>query len=500
VLKKNEGEDQVKITVYDRDGGTKYIEFENEILLSKALGEHEMINELPCGGAGKCGKCRVIASGSLSELTASEKSALSAKDIERGVRLACCTKATGNCEVNLNYSITRKDLQGVTSGFMPEFELDPISGSDQCCGIAIDIGTTTVAAYLYTLPEGKLEGSVCLPNTQSRFGADVISRIDYANQNGVEALQNEILGVIEKIFAHFAKRPDICVITGNTTMLHLLCGYDVRSIGVAPYTPFSLFGNSTVVAGVKSYLPACISAYVGADITCAIIASDMMKQKSALLLDIGTNGEMAFFDGNILSCCATAAGPAFEGAGISCGMPACDGAINKVYLENGEVKHTVIGNKKALGICGSALIDVIAVMLELEIIDETGFLEEDYTIPGTEVTITARDVRAVQLAKSAIRSGIDTLLNQKGMPEHFYIAGGFGNYVDLENCVKIGLFPAELLCVSKVLGNAAGSGASVILLSKRAQRKATEIAQNAQTEDLASNPFFMEKYVENMMF
>ncbi|MEG1442547.1 MAG: ASKHA domain-containing protein, partial [Oscillospiraceae bacterium] len=254
----------------------------------------------------------------------------------------------------------------------------------------------------------------------------------------------------------------------------------------------------------KTYLPRCISAYVGGDITTAILASGMLNTKTSFLVDIGTNGEMALWHNGELVCCSTAAGPAFEGAGISMGTLAISGAINKVYIDEDKIKYTTIDNEKPIGICGTGLIDAIACMVSSGILEESGYLEESFKIGDSGISISSSDVREVQLAKSAIRAGIDTLLDSCKISyddiENFYIAGGFGSYIDKNSAAEIGLIPTEILDKVKIMGNGAGSGAIMILLSNANLSESERIAKMAQTIELSNSPIFMEKYIDAMMF
>ena len=268
----------------------------------------------------------------------------------------------------------------------------------------------------------------------------------------------------------------------------------------APFTPKSLFGKWYD----NIYYTRCISSYVGADITTAIIASGMMRDKVSFLVDVGTNGEMVINNNGKILCCSTAAGPAFEGANISSGMLSVSGAINKVYIEDGEIRYTTIDNEKPVGICGTGLIDAVACMIELGIVDETGHLQDDFEIGSSGIYITPSDIRQLQLAKSAIRAGIDTLLYKSNISctelERFYIAGGFGSFINKESAVTIGLIPKEILDKVEVIGNGAGAGACMLLLNGDLIKETERLANEAETIELSSDDFFMNSYIENMMF
>jgi len=447
--------------------------FSEKILISDALSALGIFISHPCGKKGTCKKCKVIANG---------------YEV-----LACKTFISE--DTYIDYTTQTREIQGVTDGFMAKFNKKPLILDGY--GMAIDIGTTTLAGYIYKFPECECVKQSSIPNSQSCFGADVISRIEHSEEH-LSELKKLVSDDIKKLSDGFSI--DKYVICGNTTMLHLLTGLDPSGIARAPYTPKTLFGEWYE----NAYLARCMSSYVGADITCATIASGMTEDSTSFLVDIGTNGEMALWHKGKLICTSTAAGPAFEGAGIEAGMGAAPGAINKVYIEKGEVKYETIGNEKAVGICGSGIIDAVACMLKLHIIDETGFMEDDFEISDSGIFITQNDIREIQLAKSAIRSGIDTLLHECSINydeiEAFYIAGGFGSYIDRQSTAAIGLIPNEVLPKAKVIGNGAGTGASMILQSKEILEKSVKLSKSAEVIELSTNAYFTEKYIENMSF
>jgi uncharacterized 2Fe-2S/4Fe-4S cluster protein (DUF4445 family) len=297
-------------------------------------------------------------------------------------------------------------------------------------------------------------------------------------------------------------------------MLHLLTNTSPEPLSHAPFAAERLFGEilSAKELGLCSlsdnasiYLPPCIAAFVGADTVCAILASGMCgSDNTSLLTDIGTNGEMALLRNGELHVCSTAAGPAFEGVGISMGMRGGVGAIDKVMLQNGMPFAHVIGNVPPVGICGSGLVDAIACLLMNETLDETGYLDDDTVEISDPVVLTQQDIRMVQLAKSAICAGIRTLLHKSQITAAdisvFYIAGGFGSYLDIKNAGRIGLIPNELTSKVKVIGNAALTGAAMLLLDKELSDKASAITKNVKVADLATDPFFAEEYMTGMLF
>jgi uncharacterized 2Fe-2S/4Fe-4S cluster protein (DUF4445 family) len=340
-------------------------------------------------------------------------------------------------------------------------------------------------------------GAVCC-GSNYRFGKN--------GSGGADELRSEIEHCLDELAKDMSARagvayPDTVVAVGNSAMLHLLTGTDPSPLAAAPFILGRYFGEWE---GGR-YYPPCISAYVGADMTAAILASDMCKEgKTALLLDVGTNGEMALLHEGKLLCCSTAAGPAFEGAGISCGSLAIPGAICAVTACEGALRCETIDGKPAVGLCGTGLIDAIAALLELGALEDSGFMEEDAPLGDSGLTLTRADIRQVQLAKAAIRAGIDTLLIEAGVGyeeiDTVYLAGGFGSYLHPESCAAIGMIPRELIGKLRVLGNAAGQGASLMLLSAEELAAAEDIAKSATTLELSSSMVFMEKYVDSMMF
>ena len=472
--------------------------------------------DTPCGGSGRCGKCRVRVQGQVSPPGEQERLLLGKRDLDGGVRLACLAAAVGSCTVFLPENKGVQAIRG--DGRMPAFAPDPIFTH---CGAAVDIGTTTLAARLYA-PDGRLLARAAAPNPQRAYGADVISRIERSMAGERDALARCIREGIDTLLGQMSRetgiaggRIDAVVLTGNTTMLYLLTGRPVDGLARAPFRADELFGRFAepeelalpATPGARIYLPRCISAFVGADITCALLASQICEEpESALLADIGTNGELALWHEGRLRCCSTAAGPVFEGASISQGMQAAPGAIDHVVWRNGAVQCHTIGSAPAAGICGSGIIDAAAVLRQQEILDETGAFaegEEEYPLTA-EVALTQRDVRMIQLAKSAICAGMLTLMERGGIRgenlPRLVIAGGFGSYLDLHSAASMGLYPAELENRASAVGNAALAGASMLLLRREYLARGTALAEKAETVDLSTDPIFMENYVERMSF
>lgn len=470
--------------------------------------------ETPCGGHARCGKCRVIARGGLSAPSDAERRLLSEDELARGIRLACLTYIEGDCEVE-----TERVGDGVilSDGASAAITLSPIFEN---YGVAIDIGTTTLAAKLFDRA-GICRAEAVRLNPQSRFGADVISRIEAALGGAAHEIALCIRAALDEMIVELACEaklsPDLidrAVITGNTVMLHLLTETSVEPLSHAPFALERGFGETFDAAelGLSSlspdsrvYLPPCIASFVGADTTCALLASGICRTREPrLLIDIGTNGEMALLREGALTVCSTAAGPAFEGVGISMGMRGARGAIDRVTLVNGAPHAHVIGECAPSGICGSGLVDAIACLLDTEDIDETGFIEDEEISLAGNVVITQQDVRAVQLAKSAICAGIKSLLASSALsPSELAgvtLAGGFGSYLNLKNAERIGLLPDGIADKTTVAGNAALAGAIMLLLDSSCTPECEAIAKGADQLELATNPVFVEEYMQGMLF
>ena len=477
------------------------------------------VGHMPCGGHGKCGKCRVTVQGKVSEPTDDERRALTPDELSRGIRLACRTTVWGDCTV-----VTDNEHRGgqiVTDGSFPaSVGKRQVSPAFAGYGVAVDIGTTTLAARLYGV-DGTLLAEVSRLNPQSAWGADVISRMEAALAGNAGRIAKMTRRTLNEMMVELAAAAHIeasaidgVVITGNTVMLHLLTETDVEPLTHAPFAASRLFGETlaareleltSIAADAAVYLPSCIAAFVGADTVTATLASDLRESSAtSLLCDIGTNGEMVLWHDQTLYACSTAAGPAFEGAGISMGMGGRTGAIDRVWVDHGELRVHVIGEGSPIGLCGSGLVDAVACLLDTELLDETGYLEDDPAVIAEPVTVTGEDIRAVQLAKSAIHAGMRTLVRTAELTCHevdtLYIAGGFGSYLDVPNAGKIGLLPEEMTSRVTVLGNAALTGAAMLLLYDDLRISCEEMAQATRIVELASNPVFVSEYMERMMF
>jgi uncharacterized 2Fe-2S/4Fe-4S cluster protein (DUF4445 family) len=455
----------------------------------------------PCGGKGKCGKCRVEIKG-------------------LGDVLACRYYPDADIDVSLPGKEEAEILVHQTE-YLKDVPFE-ISNQEYLTsspyGAAIDIGTTTVAIYFLNLFNGTIEEISSFLNPQRSYGADVISRINYCQEhrNGLREMQKSIVDGINDKLDDFRKDHHLdpsnlekIIISGNTTMLHILLGEDPVPIALAPFTP--AFTGKQVRKGISTglfvnheaeiiTLP-CISAFVGADIVAGLAVLNVPRG-SYLFLDIGTNGEIALIiDGEILTC-ATAAGPAFEGANITCGMGAVTGAVSEFYSPR---KFRVIGNCEPAGICGSGIVDIVAYMLDNGIIDETGLLKETFVIHNiNKILVNQQDIREIQLAKSAIYSGIRILLGMAGMSfsdiDALYLAGGFGNYINIRSAVRIGLLPYEMRDRIYPVGNSAGIGTLQYLKSAEFEKITEKTVKSTRYVELSNVEEFTTEFALNMNF
>ena len=475
-----------------RGGETVVVRFEGQPLLDDVLRQAGVYTPHPCGGRGTCGKCAVELYGNVSASNTAEEKA--------GVRLSCQAVLLGDAVVVLPEEQGGAQIE--TSTGQAEFEFCPMEGK---LGAAVDIGTTTIAVKLYDLADGRCIGTAAGLNPQRSIAADVMGRIEAAMKDQLSLLQQQVTEKVEGLLKEAGGVPDVLVVTGNTTMLYLLTGRDPACLSKAPFVADTLFGVDALLFGQDTYLPPCMNAFVGADITTAVLASGMCEGNApALLCDIGTNGEMALWKDGRLYVTSTAAGPAFEGAGISCGCGSVRGAIDRVWLEDGELCVHTLDDAEAVGVCGSGLIDAIAAGLLSEAIDETGAIVDDEMVLAENVALQPKDIRAVQLAKAAIAAGMEMLLERAGASmeevETLYIAGGFGSHLNTESAVTIGLLPAELKDRTKIIGNAALAGAVQTLLNRHARGVLEKIAASSEHVNLGGDPQFNEKYIEKMFF
>ncbi len=511
----------------------------------------------PCGGNGTCGKCRAVIRGNVSPVCEKEKRILSETELASGVRLSCMCAINGDfsAEIHLGTLAIETDAKtkkyplapmlyterkdGVTSFYTQNGELfDTASADAHNLGLAVDIGTTTVAVYLCDMDSGEILSVRPIRNPQSAYGSDVISRIDkiMKDKNALHDQQRLILDAIQKEAKIACDEQGLAfsdiraaVIAGNTVMQHIAAGIDPSSIANAPFVAPTLFGEEYAAKDLGFlenekavvYFAPCFASYVGGDISCGIIATGIHDcEKNVLFVDIGTNGEIGLSTKHGLYFCSAAAGPALEGAHIACGMPGMTGAIGEVFVEEDKILCKTIGDIEPVGICGSGIIDAVATMLNTGLLDETGCIADESDIYASyigededenpcfqltdRVYMIGKDIREVQLAKAAICAGTRTLLEEADLEfskvDQVIIAGGFGSHIRKESACRIGLIPKEFLDKIVFAGNTAGAGAVSVLLSGEAREIADHIRENATYLELSQNATFMDQYIEEMMF
>ena len=487
---------KVNVTVL-MDGRETVIPAQTGETILEALARAGIAVSAPCGGLGRCRKCAVRATG---ELACEDGARLDGQTV-----LACRTRLTGDARVRVSESKAEILKTGVSAGE----ETDGETG----LGVSVDVGTTTLAAYLVERSTGRVLASDARLNPQRPHGADVISRLSFAidSEENAALLQREILAAIDEMTRSMLERAGRAgeeircrALVGNTVMMHLLGGYPARPLAFAPFTPAYTALHEKELGGVRTILGGCISGYVGADTLAAALACGLdERDENAMLIDIGTNGEIMLKKDGRCFACSCAAGPAFEGAHIVCGTGAVAGAIDHARVENGEIVYTTIGGGEATGICGSGLIDLTAALLERGDITPMGRMTGDVRL-SERVYLARSDIREVQLAKAAIASGIRILAEQAGAAladiEKVYLAGGFGNFIGLDSACRIGLFPAALRAKIVPVGNAAGSGSVRLLVSEQARRRAEALRQATRCVELAATPDFNDVYTDELLF
>ena len=487
---------KVNVTVL-MDGRETVIPAQTGETILEALARAGIAVSAPCGGLGRCRKCAVRATG---ELACEDGARLDGQTV-----LACRTRLTGDARVRVSESKAEILKTGVSAGE----ETDGETG----LGVSVDVGTTTLAAYLVERSTGRVLASDARLNPQRPHGADVISRLSFAidSEENAALLQREILAAIDEMTRSMLERAGRAgeeircrALVGNTVMMHLLGGYPARPLAFAPFTPAYTALHEKELGGVRTILGGCISGYVGADTLAAALACGLdERDENAMLIDIGTNGEIMLKKDGRCFACSCAAGPAFEGAHIVCGTGAVAGAIDHARVENGEIVYTTIGGGEATGICGSGLIDLTAALLERGDITPMGRMTGDVRL-SERVYLARSDIREVQLAKAAIASGIRILAEQAGAAladiEKVYLAGGFGNFIGLDSACRIGLLPAALRAKIVPVGNAAGSGSVRLLVSEQARRRAEALRQATRCVELAATPDFNDVYTDELLF
>lgn len=526
---------EAEVTI-KKAGDTRTIFLSQEESLMDALLREGYYISAVCGGNGRCGKCKIRVLQGQTAITAEDNKFFSEEELAQGWRLSCMLYPTE--KLTIAFELEDESEFDVVSAYADERQAteQKEKAADEVYEIAIDIGTTTLAFQLLDKADGRILNTVTEVNSQRKYGADVVSRMQ-ASINGKkdelqdavrEDLQRGIRKLLEwKTVVGYAEasiaidRIHRIVIGCNTTMGHLLLGYACDSLGVYPFAPVNIElvkGSMPEILGMDGnaeviILPG-ISTYVGGDIVAGLYACDFHKSDEVcLLVDLGTNGEMALGNAEKIIVTSTAAGPAFEGGNISWGMGSVAGAICSVKLENGEAQVQTIREKTPVGICGTGVIETIAELLREELVDETGLLEEEYfaggfplaqMADGKTIVITQKDIRELQLAKAAVRAGVETLLLRYGITTEqvarVYLAGGFGYRLDTEKAIAIGMLPKEFADRIQAVGNSCLAGAAKYLQEERAEEKMHHLVQISREINLSNDKDFNENYMESMMF
>ena len=487
-----------------------------------------------CGGARLCGKCKIRFLTAAPAVTP-EETALPWEELSHGVRLACCHSIAEDTKIALigamqlfNNESNRK-MAGAKMPFSDEREKPHYQ-------VAVDVGTTTLAAAFLPKRESRIERVLTGKNNQSCYGSDVISRIRFANEGGGARLQEIIWEDIFHLIAVFCgeKGVDITVdeivVSANTAMNHFLLGYSTTSLGEAPFLPVSLelehrrlkdiYPDCGDRSGTEVTILPGMGAFVGADIVSGLYATaQSRKGQPVLFVDLGTNGEMVLFTGSEFVGAATAAGPAFEGASIKDGMPGICGALCGINMLGKTVQLHTIGDGALEGICGTGVLELVYELRKMGLVDKHGTFvdnlrEKGFFVgkrkDGSEVYFTQEDVRQFQMAKAAIRSGIEVLLWQCGMTAHdvteVCLAGGFGYKLNAHKAVGVGLLPQALEKRTRAVGNTSLDGACQYALRSRnggrteQERQLSLLVERAKVINFAGQPEFQECYIRNMDF
>ncbi|MHB8130563.1 MAG: ASKHA domain-containing protein [Mobilitalea sp.] len=518
---------------------------ENETILS-AMVRQKIQYRSDCGGRGTCGKCKIQVIIGRLDSTIQDRKIFTEEELQGGYRLSC--KAFP-CE-DLTIKLLSRDEVGMEVVTENRINLSDhkanIEGKTDNYVIGIDLGTTTLAVSLVNIASKDIIRTYSTINPQKAYGADVISRMkvsiegkgDQLRYSVQKCLIEAILSVLRESGIEISNIEKIAI-AGNTTMGHLLMGYSCETLGVFPFTPVNidtievdfqdifsveLFKNNSLLedSNIKNadlyqlqkvpvvILPG-ISTFVGGDIVAGLsVCGFDAAKKPCLLIDLGTNGEMALGNKEHILVTSTAAGPAFEGGNISCGVGSIPGAISHIIINGEEIIYETIGNKPPVGICGTGVVELVSELFKANLIDETGLLVDEYFHKGFPITemhnivFTQKDIREFQLAKAAVRAGIEVLIKSYGITlqqiDKVYLAGGFGYKIDVEKAIHIGLIPEELRGKILVIGNSSLAGAMGYLTEQNSKEKVERIISISKEIHLSNDDDFYDLYLKHMSF
>lgn len=481
----------------------KILKAEDGALLLDVLREHGYYVPAACGGRGTCGKCKIKL------LEGSVTNAVADRD---GFVLSCHARVASDLVVEHR---AQKDT---------ETRLFSVHASSARLGAVLDVGTTTLAMRLYDLDSDTLLSECSALNPQGVYGADVLSRINAFGNGKGDELQRLILKKTVEMLEDMARGVTLerLIVAANPTMLHLFLGVDPTPIGVYPFTP--AFKDTQRYSGQSLGIPASEvillpfpHAYIGSDVTAGVLFCGLDEHtQSTLFVDIGTNGEMVLAHKGRFLCASSAAGPALEGAAIECGMGGVAGAISHVRLDHGTLSFETIGNVAPRGICGSGLVDLIAILLSEGLIDEggawddesdsclcSGLIGDRFYLSDT-VYLSQSDIRQFQLAKAAISAGIKALLHEGSVSledvTQVFIAGGMGFYMSIENAHTVGLLPLFPQAQIKAVGNTSLFGAALCLTNPESIQALEKTSQKMECVELSFSDAFRDAYIEDMIF
>ena len=507
---------EIKVRIIDSVSNRESLVYlsEGENLL-EALVRSGMATLNECGGIGICGKCVIrVIEGTLST-TPQDKDMFSESELSEGYRLACMAYPMTDCkvmlctEINTGYKVVTETISNMVL-------------SDEGYAIAIDIGTTTLAFALVNLSEGEIIERYSAVNPQRVYGSDVISRIKASNEGNLHRLSMLIRGELFTGFKSLLNKQRIelktvkkIIISGNTTMIHLLMGYSCEGLGVYPFTPINTgiiytFTDDLFATDIRvpiMILPG-ISVFVGGDITAGLLACGIDRAfKPCLFIDLGTNGEIALGNRERIMVTSTAAGPAFEGGNISSGVGSIPGAIYSVTIDEDNISYETIDDEPPLGLCGTGVIELVSELLKQEIIDTTGLLRDPYFDNGYKlagINFSQKDIRELQMAKGAIRAGVEILINRFGISyeqlDRVYIAGGFGYHLNIDKAIHIGLLPNTLLNKTIAVGNTSLSGAILALGNNDILDRVEHLISFSEEIHLSNDEDFNDLFVRYMSF
>jgi uncharacterized 2Fe-2S/4Fe-4S cluster protein (DUF4445 family) len=515
---------------------------ENEYLL-EAMIQQSIPCRSDCGGRGTCGKCKVqVMEGDLG-ITTQDQKLFSMEELQRGYRLSC--KAYPADDIRIKMIAGDESGMEIVTESINSPAINTLSSAEEGYAIAIDLGTTTLAISLVNRQDRSIVMTYTAMNPQRAYGADVISRIKASNEGKKEQLREVIsnclvagiLSVIKEAGIE-ASRVNKVAIAGNTTMGHLLMGYSCETLGVFPFRPINIATTEVklkdvhidVLKEVPVVLLPGISTFVGGDIVAGLTFCEFHTIKSpCLLIDLGTNGEMALGNRERILVTSTAAGPAFEGGNITCGIGSIPGAISSISIQQKEVSIGTIGNKPPVGICGTGVVEIVSELFKAGLMDETGLLVEEYFEEGfpifreivekvseennnseqsqiarNDIFFTQKDIRELQLAKAAIRAGIEILIKNYGITQEqidkVYLAGGFGFNLNIDKAIHIGLLPEEFRDRIIVVGNSSLAGATTYLTESDTKERIEQILSVSEEIHLSNDDDFYELYLKYMSF